>query len=113
MVLEVQRYKLEFKYVKGQANVVADALSRGIRVEGETEPLQVFNEAVVNVLVVGKKTKWLEQLEKDEDFLLVLDALRKDGSNRTLRMHGTITGYESQTLLWKTEILKCILKRAS
>ncbi|KAL6742237.1 hypothetical protein Aduo_015407 [Ancylostoma duodenale] len=86
--LELQRYNLEIQYVKGTANAVADALSRGAAKINDADTLESLKEAVVNAVKVGKKTKWLEQLEKDDQFGLVIDLLRKNELDDAVKLAG-------------------------
>ncbi|XGW17334.1 hypothetical protein V3C99_002160, partial [Haemonchus contortus] len=74
--LEVQRYNLEIRYMKGKTNVVSDALSRGAAQLGSVESMQGLNDAVVNSVKVKEKTKWMKELEQDGNFGPIIEAIR-------------------------------------
>uniref|UniRef100_A0A7I4YCY0 RNA-directed DNA polymerase n=1 Tax=Haemonchus contortus TaxID=6289 RepID=A0A7I4YCY0_HAECO len=63
--LELQRYNLEIQYVKGKANAVADALSRGVPTAIATNSLAGLDEAVVNAVYAKEDSKWLAALRSD------------------------------------------------
>ncbi|PIO71460.1 hypothetical protein TELCIR_06644 [Teladorsagia circumcincta] len=93
--LELQRYKLDTQYVKGKANVVADALSRGVPASSPEESLEGVNEAVVNAVSAKKDSKWLEELRKDSQLgelvrlveeKMLDEIIRLAGERRALRV---------------------------
>uniref|UniRef100_A0A7I5E5B3 RNA-directed DNA polymerase n=1 Tax=Haemonchus contortus TaxID=6289 RepID=A0A7I5E5B3_HAECO len=84
--LEVQRYNLQIKYVKGKANVIADALSRGAA--KEPEETLIGDSAVVNSVRADEKTKWRVELEKDPLFAEVIECLENGKINGTVRLPG-------------------------
>ncbi|EPB70881.1 integrase core domain protein [Ancylostoma ceylanicum] len=90
--LEVQRYNLEIKYLKGKTNVVADALSRGAASWGMEESIQGLDDAVVNAVAVQGKSKWLEELEQDEDFADIISYLRKGSKDAVVAQQGVHKG---------------------
>ncbi|XGW05285.1 hypothetical protein V3C99_016006 [Haemonchus contortus] len=85
--LEVQRYNLHIKYVKGKANVIADALSRGT-VSNLKESLEGENDAVVNSVRLSEKTKWRAELERDPIFADVIECIENNKVNGTIRLPG-------------------------
>ncbi|EYC42134.1 hypothetical protein Y032_0541g3182 [Ancylostoma ceylanicum] len=87
--LEVQRYNLEIKYVKGKTNVVADALSRGAARWGTAESIQGLDEAGVNSISVQEKSKWMKELENDKDFMDIIKCLRNEEKDTVLSPRGT------------------------
>ncbi|EPB65777.1 hypothetical protein ANCCEY_15154 [Ancylostoma ceylanicum] len=73
--LEIQRYDLTIEHVKGAANCVADALSRGVvPLSEEVPPTHSENEKIVCVV----QGKWLDELREDKDFEPVIDAVEND-----------------------------------
>ncbi|EYC14758.1 hypothetical protein Y032_0039g138 [Ancylostoma ceylanicum] len=86
--LELQRYNLEIQYVKRTANAVADALSRGAARINEANSLEGLNEAVVNAVKVREKSKWLEELEKDDQFRVVIELMRKNEPDDAVNLAG-------------------------
>ncbi|EYC44211.1 hypothetical protein Y032_0468g2007 [Ancylostoma ceylanicum] len=89
--LELQRYNLEVRYVKGKANAVADALSRGVAHLEEEEPLEGLGEAVVNEIRAEESSKWLKELEADDQFAEIIKLLRKNDLDGTVRLKGSNT----------------------
>ncbi|XGW22596.1 hypothetical protein V3C99_005091 [Haemonchus contortus] len=91
--LEVQSYQLEIEYVKGEANRVADALSRGMTESVEAQQDNVELVKVVNSVQTEKS--WFEELQQDPDYgcLIVklqqgkdLDEVRLPRHEKTLRV---------------------------
>ncbi|EYC34973.1 hypothetical protein Y032_1220g3764 [Ancylostoma ceylanicum] len=86
--LEIQRYNLEIKYVKGKTNVVADALSRGTAQCESWESIQGVNEAIVNKITAQEKSRWLKELENDPDFGPVIDELMRGNLSALVNVPG-------------------------
>ncbi|EYC04703.1 hypothetical protein Y032_0086g1939 [Ancylostoma ceylanicum] len=81
--LEIQRYDISIEYVKGAANSVADALSRGIpQLEGNALPTWTKNEGVIGAI---QSTKWLEMLRRDSEFQPAIEAVEK-GTSMEIRL---------------------------
>uniref|UniRef100_A0A7I4YT76 RNA-directed DNA polymerase n=1 Tax=Haemonchus contortus TaxID=6289 RepID=A0A7I4YT76_HAECO len=73
--LELQAYDLEIQYVKGSANKVADALSRGVTNDPTPEEDGNGNIRVVNS--VECETEWLRELKNDSYYNDVIEKLRE------------------------------------
>ncbi|KAL6731328.1 hypothetical protein Aduo_002203 [Ancylostoma duodenale] len=89
--LELQRYNLEVRYVKGKANAVAVALSRGVAHFEEEESLEGLDEAVVNEVQAEKDSKWLTALETDEEFAEIIKLIRKNDLDGVVPLKGSNT----------------------
>ncbi|KAK6027020.1 hypothetical protein OSTOST_06993 [Ostertagia ostertagi] len=71
--LEIQRYDLTIEHVKGAANCVADALSRGpVDLRDENPSIWVADERVVCAV---QEHEWLQELREDPDFSSVISAV--------------------------------------
>ncbi|RCN45386.1 hypothetical protein ANCCAN_08607 [Ancylostoma caninum] len=70
--VEVQRYNLTIEHVKGAANFVADALSRGFPQNACPAQGYAENEKVVCAL---QENEWLAELRRDPYFLTVISAI--------------------------------------
>uniref|UniRef100_A0A7I4Z234 RNA-directed DNA polymerase n=1 Tax=Haemonchus contortus TaxID=6289 RepID=A0A7I4Z234_HAECO len=88
--LELQCYNLEIKFVKEKTNVVADALSRGTAQRTGVESMEGLNEIVVNCIRKDKKSKWLTELESDDDFAEVVDALNEGDTSVRVTWPGAV-----------------------
>lgn len=68
---------MNIEYVKGMANAVGDALSRGIPTAGELDVVANRGEDKI-ACTVGEsiKSEWLEELERDADFGAVISKIR-------------------------------------
>ncbi|XGW19749.1 hypothetical protein V3C99_003525 [Haemonchus contortus] len=88
--LELQRYNLEIKFVEGKTNVVADALSRGTAQRTGVESMEGLDEVVVNCIRKDKKSKWLTELESDDDFAEIVDALNKGDTSGRVTWPGAV-----------------------
>ncbi|EYB97728.1 hypothetical protein Y032_0138g2082 [Ancylostoma ceylanicum] len=88
--LELQRYHLEIQFVKGRANAVADALSRGLPKGLEDAPssMEGLNDAVVNTMEVKEKSKWFKELETDPQLGAVIRHIEKGGNEGTISFAG-------------------------
>ncbi|EYC39419.1 hypothetical protein Y032_0656g1206 [Ancylostoma ceylanicum] len=68
--LEVQQYSVRIEYVKGKANPVADALSRGGVPVLATDAHQVSgHDRVVGSITKQDDSEWLSELRKDADYV--------------------------------------------
>ncbi|KAL6742132.1 hypothetical protein Aduo_015320 [Ancylostoma duodenale] len=72
--LEIQRYNVSIEYVKGTANLVADALSRGIAETSFGQPTHAEDERVVAKIGCSE---WLAELRADDDFKAVVEAVEQ------------------------------------
>ncbi|XGW15120.1 hypothetical protein V3C99_000979, partial [Haemonchus contortus] len=76
--LELQRYNLQIQYIKGRANIVADALSRGaVEAPEDQDVTERIHEAVV-CSIKNEESKWLKELQQDDNWAHVIN-LWKDG----------------------------------
>lgn len=64
--LEVQQYRVKIGYVKGKANPVADALSRGtaVGVHGQTHTVPDIGRMVC-AITPKEESEWLKELRAD------------------------------------------------
>uniref|UniRef100_A0A7I4Z206 RNA-directed DNA polymerase n=1 Tax=Haemonchus contortus TaxID=6289 RepID=A0A7I4Z206_HAECO len=88
--LELQRYNLEIKLVKGKTNVVASALSRGTAQRTVIESMEGLNEVVVNCIRRDKKSNWFTELESDGDFAEVVGVLNKGDTSGRITWPGAV-----------------------
>ncbi|EYC11418.1 hypothetical protein Y032_0050g1903 [Ancylostoma ceylanicum] len=84
--LELQRYSLNIEYVKGKANAVADALSRGAAATDTT--LEGYGEAVVSEITVSTKTTWLKELQQDDEWSTVIEMVKEGKTEEYVRISG-------------------------
>ncbi|VDL85106.1 unnamed protein product [Nippostrongylus brasiliensis] len=100
--LDIQQYRLEIEYVKGKANAVADALSRGIlvsaNVTAETCP---GDEQIVCKVTTHQDSEWLVELRKDVNYGPVITALENEELDKDVRLSG------SQRRLKEVNIMRC------
>ncbi|XGW24486.1 hypothetical protein V3C99_006142, partial [Haemonchus contortus] len=86
--LELQRYNLEIRYVKGKANVVADVLSRSVPTAMELESLEGENEAVVNAATVEEESEWMKEMRNDPQLGELIGMIEKEEWDQEVRMTG-------------------------
>ncbi|XGW04217.1 hypothetical protein V3C99_015401, partial [Haemonchus contortus] len=86
--LELQRYNLEIQYVKGKANAVADALSRGVPTAVATDSLGGLDEAVVNAVYAKEDSKWLAALRSDAQLGEVVRLVEEGKVEEVVRIAG-------------------------
>uniref|UniRef100_A0A7I4YKX2 RNA-directed DNA polymerase n=1 Tax=Haemonchus contortus TaxID=6289 RepID=A0A7I4YKX2_HAECO len=86
--LELQRYNLEIQYVKGKANAVADALSRGVPTAVATDSLGGLDEAVVNAVYAKEDSKWLAALKSDAQLGEVVRLVEEGKVEEVVRIAG-------------------------
>ncbi|EYC18252.1 hypothetical protein Y032_0028g1760 [Ancylostoma ceylanicum] len=88
--LELQRYNLEIQYVKGKANSVADALSRGpVDNQDGKEENETMHDVVVCATQVGAISKWLKELQQDKGWKKIIEAVRNNEKNQVVKVQGT------------------------
>ncbi|KAL6737984.1 hypothetical protein Aduo_011585 [Ancylostoma duodenale] len=87
--LEIQQYNVEINYVKGKANPVADALSRGVLLTKEEVPQTCDeNEKIVCTLQEPpeQESKWLALCKKDPEYSKILEWLRKGEMDHEIKL---------------------------
>uniref|UniRef100_A0A7I4YV80 RNA-directed DNA polymerase n=1 Tax=Haemonchus contortus TaxID=6289 RepID=A0A7I4YV80_HAECO len=78
--LELQRYNLEIIYLKGAANRVADALSRGAIPSDEEENGCIPNELIVAAAL--EEPEWTTELRKDLTYAEIIASLESGNLDR-------------------------------
>ncbi|KAL6738274.1 hypothetical protein Aduo_011837 [Ancylostoma duodenale] len=74
--LEIQQYRVKIEYVKGKANPVADALSRGIEVSSvDAADTSDSNERIVCAVTPKDETDWLRELRTDPDYSGIIEGI--------------------------------------
>ncbi|CAD6198820.1 unnamed protein product [Caenorhabditis auriculariae] len=88
--LDVQRYQINLEYVKGKANVVADALSRGPTQILEIDPNdQDYVVAAVKLeLDRTEDEQWLAELREDQDWTEAVAAVEQANDSFSLKLPG-------------------------
>ncbi|EYC04907.1 hypothetical protein Y032_0085g1856 [Ancylostoma ceylanicum] len=87
--LEIQQYNVEINYVKGKANPVADALSRGVLLTKEELPQTCDeNEKVVCTLQEPpeQESEWLALCKKDPEYSKILEWLRRGEMDHEIKL---------------------------
>ncbi|KAL6723851.1 hypothetical protein Aduo_018811 [Ancylostoma duodenale] len=84
--LELRRYSLSIEYVKGKANAVADALSRGASTTDAT--LEGYGEAVVSEITVTTKTTWLKEIQQDDEWSTVIEMVKEGNTEEYVKISG-------------------------
>lgn len=72
--LETQRYNVSIEYVRGTANIVADALSRDIVETTVGQPTHTEDEKMVAKIA---DSEWIEELRADDDFSEVVRSVEQ------------------------------------
>ncbi|EYC44818.1 hypothetical protein Y032_0448g1635 [Ancylostoma ceylanicum] len=73
--LQVQQYNLTIEYVKGTANAVADALSRGVPVNDKAGIGGHPGDDKI-VCTARAETTWLQELVTDPNYSVIIDSLQ-------------------------------------
>ncbi|KAL6723888.1 hypothetical protein Aduo_018844 [Ancylostoma duodenale] len=82
--LELQKYNLKMIYLKGAANRVADALSRGATpVEDHTEKEHIPNELIVATTM--EEPDWTRKLRRHPVYGQIMDDLEQGKLSRTVK----------------------------
>ncbi|EYC14759.1 hypothetical protein Y032_0039g139 [Ancylostoma ceylanicum] len=75
--LQVQQYNLTIEYVKGPANAVADALSRGFPVNDKAGiGCHPGDDKIVCPARSETTSEWLQELAGDPDYSVIIDSLQ-------------------------------------
>nr|CDJ92636.1 Putative tick transposon [Haemonchus contortus] len=86
---EIQQYKLTIEYVKGKANAVADALSRGIPLDERALAMRhPGDKKIVYVMNEDRNSEWLSELGDDVDYGKVLTLLGENKRRRSVILPG-------------------------
>lgn len=105
--LQLQKYKLEVKYVAGKANAVADALSRGTTELDDEDPTCPESEAIV-CSIIAEESDWLKELRDDPDFRDVITAVLKGDNDRPVKLPRSNTHYVSADFVIDDGYLKLV-----
>ncbi|EYC34832.1 hypothetical protein Y032_1367g3848, partial [Ancylostoma ceylanicum] len=85
--LEVQQYKVKIEYVKGKANPVADALSRGVEVSSiDAADISNSNDRIVCTVSPKEETDWLRELKTDPDYSSVIEGIETKKLDREVHL---------------------------
>ncbi|EYC34955.1 hypothetical protein Y032_1232g3776, partial [Ancylostoma ceylanicum] len=85
--LELQKYNLKMVYLKGAANKVADALSRGtVNTQHVERSDSIPNELIV--ATISEENKWTSQLRNDPVYGKVITALENDDAQNKVEFPG-------------------------
>ncbi|EYB84337.1 hypothetical protein Y032_0318g2346 [Ancylostoma ceylanicum] len=90
--LELQKYNLKMVYLKGAANKVADALSRGtVNTQHVERSDSIPNELIV--ATISEENKWTSQLRNDPVYGKVITALENDDAQNKVEFPGVARSY--------------------
>ncbi|KAL6743631.1 hypothetical protein Aduo_016651 [Ancylostoma duodenale] len=85
--LEVQTYDLTIEYVKGEANKVADALSRGFVANSDQDQVRIDGAEDIKVVnTVATESAWLQELRNDADYGPIITKIEEGKEDVEVRL---------------------------